>query len=273
MRPEPQLEELSAYLDQELTGLARQQLDAHLETCETCRRRLESLRQTVGAIQALPTEAPPRVFTIPAQREQPRRRFAPVFGWVGGATAAALVAIVVGIQLTHGLGSGSPATTAAQANSHAYLQAQPVPGAAGATSTDADRAFKAIETPFPHRAAPVSDPSYPARRIQLGTDSGTYSHGGTIRLQVLLEGAPTSTTDSKQAGLQLSLQRAGVGTALPSPVGVESYNGTPVFVGTYAVSALHLSGGPGTYTLMATWTIPDGSGVIYIAQLPIEITS
>ena len=85
--PEPQLEELSAYLDHELTGAARQELEAHLGECETCRRRLEALRHTVSMIQELPPEAPPRPFTIPAQRKQPRRT-GPVLGWLGGARSS-----------------------------------------------------------------------------------------------------------------------------------------------------------------------------------------
>jgi anti-sigma factor RsiW len=79
MAAEPQLEDLSAYLDQELTGTARQDLEAHLGTCETCRRRLAALRQTVSAVQGLPTEVPPRVFTIPPQRQQ--RTGAPGWAW------------------------------------------------------------------------------------------------------------------------------------------------------------------------------------------------
>ncbi|HYS01650.1 MAG TPA: zf-HC2 domain-containing protein, partial [Candidatus Eisenbacteria bacterium] len=115
MAAEPQLEELSAYLDQELTGTARQELEAHLETCETCRRRLAALRQTVWAVQALPTEAPPRVFTIPPQRQQ--RTGAPGWAWAGGALAAACLLVVVttiGLaNLPHG-GAGTASGPAMQ---------------------------------------------------------------------------------------------------------------------------------------------------------------
>ena len=92
MNTEPELEDLSAYLDKELTGTARQELEAHLQTCETCRRRLAALRQTVSAVQALPTEAPPRVFTIPPQRQQ--RRVATGWAWAGGALAAACLQLL-----------------------------------------------------------------------------------------------------------------------------------------------------------------------------------
>src|SRR2546421_11791028 len=110
--PEPLLEELSAYLDQELTGAARQELEPPRRGGEPCRRRLEALRHTVSMIQELPPEAPPRPFTIPAQRQQPRRT-GPVLGWLGGAAAAALVAIIAvnGLQNLHvPRGAGVPAT-------------------------------------------------------------------------------------------------------------------------------------------------------------------
>jgi anti-sigma factor RsiW len=45
MSSEPQLEDLSAYLDHELTGSARQDLESHLAGCETCRRRLDGFLQ------------------------------------------------------------------------------------------------------------------------------------------------------------------------------------------------------------------------------------
>src|SRR5438270_526736 len=143
--PEPQLEELSAYLDQELTDAARQELEAHLRECETC------------------------------------------------------------------------------------------------------------------------------RRLQLASDSARYDRGGTIRAEAILAGASAATADAGKAGLQLSLQRNGAGTVLPAPARLASSSGAPTFVGTYPVAGLPLPSGPGAYTLIASWTVPDGSGTILTAQLPIEI--
>ena len=268
---EPRLEELSAYLDHELTGAARQAIEVHLQACETCRRRLEALTRTVTAIHELPVEAPSRAFTIPAQREQPRR-LAPVFGWVGGATAAALLVVIVAVSLGHLPRGGASATSAGLALSQGGATQQYRGTAPGAAAMPNDQAFKAAG-PFPHQAPAVADPSNPARRIRLGSDAASYAGEGTITLQVILDGAPTATTDSAAAGLQLSLQRGGVGTALAAPVGLKSSNGPPVYIGTYRVSALRLPSGPGAYTLVATWTIPDGSGVLLVAQLPIDIRS
>src|SRR2546421_687545 len=195
--PEPRLEELSAYLDQELTGAARQELEAHLRECETCRRRLEALRHTVSMIQELPPEAPPRPFTIPAQRQQPRRT-----------------------------GPG------------------PAPG---------------------------TDPPNPTRPLRRASDSARYAPGGRTGVEAIRAGASAATADAGKAGLQLSLQRNGAGTVLPAPARLASSSGAPTFVGTYPVAGLPLPSGPGAYTLIASWTAPDGSGTILTAQLPIEI--
>jgi hypothetical protein len=63
-----------------------------------------------------------------------------------------------------------------------------------------------------------------------------------------------------------------VGVAL-NPVGVESWNGTPVFGGWYDLASLHLSEPrPGDYRLEATWVIPDGSGRVLQASVPVTVT-
>jgi len=265
--PEPRLEELSAYLDHELTGAARQEVESHLQACETCRRRLEALRQTVGAIQELPVEAPPRPFTIPAQREQPRRT-GPILGWLGGAAAAALLAVVVVAGLHNLHGPGGAALSAGPAGAPAARTQNYGSGAAPA----ADQAYGfSAGVQFSHRAAPVVDPRNTARRLQLASDSAAYAPGATIRVEVILGGSPVSTPDPARAGIQLSLMRNGAGTLLPAPARLASSSGAPTFVGSYPVAGLSLPYGPGSYDLVASWTVPDGSGTILTAQLPIEI--
>src|ERR671928_2189773 len=100
MRSEPQLEELSAYLDGELKLEARRELESHLDSCESCRHRLSSLRSTVGFIQGLPKEVPYRAFTIPAQRPRRRPSFVPL-AWASGAAAAMLMVVIVAGSLIH----------------------------------------------------------------------------------------------------------------------------------------------------------------------------
>ena len=127
------------------------------------------------------------------------------------------------------------------------------------------------EDPAGVAVAPVTDPRNPSRRLQLASDSARYDRGGTIRVEAILAGASAATADAGKAGLQLSLQRNGAGTVLPAPARLASSSGAPTFVGTYPVADLPLPSGPGAYTLIASWTVPDGSGTILTAQLPIEI--
>jgi anti-sigma factor RsiW len=65
------LAQLSAYLDEALGPADRAAIDAHLDTCASCRARLGELRATVSLIGALPDLAPtrrltPRVAPAPA---------------------------------------------------------------------------------------------------------------------------------------------------------------------------------------------------------------
>ncbi len=89
---------LSAYLDHQVTAGERARVDAHLATCAVCRAELESLRQTVALVRALPRVAVPRAFTLSEQKAGIRRPMAQP-GWFGGALrglgALAAVALVV----------------------------------------------------------------------------------------------------------------------------------------------------------------------------------
>ena len=54
---------LHAYLDGDLAWEARQRVREHVLTCETCRQRLESLRQAEYALRQIPTFSVPTDFT------------------------------------------------------------------------------------------------------------------------------------------------------------------------------------------------------------------
>jgi predicted anti-sigma-YlaC factor YlaD len=64
-------EQLSTYLDGQVSSEEHAQWDSHLQTCEQCRQGLASLRQTVALLHALPQPALPRSFVLsPAQTMQ-----------------------------------------------------------------------------------------------------------------------------------------------------------------------------------------------------------
>lgn len=268
MNAEPQLEELSAYLDHELTGSARQDLESHLAACETCRRRLDALKETVHAVRGLPLETPARTFTIPAQRRQ-APRWEPA-AWVGGLAAAAVLVVIVGINLPHG-GSGLPTLSS-------KTQQFQNPGAAGAGAGTAALSDRAPGVPFAAFAdrVTVSDPRDPVRQVTLSTDAASYRADGTLTVHVSVQGWTFATTPqaTSQAGISLYLIRGSSGAELTPYPRQTGSSGTAVsFSGSYPLNTLALAQPvAGAYRLLAIWTIPDGRGATVQAELPVQIT-
>ena len=270
---EPTLEELSAYLDHELDSATQARVADHVAGCDECRARLEGLRETVHAVRPLPTETPPRRFTIPEQRRQ-AWRWAPA-GWIGSAAVAVLL-IAVGIQNLH-LPAGPTATSGSSSAYRGGLANAPAtrsekgalaPLSAPAPST---QQFDAQSAGVATNAATVLDPSNGSRRLVLDTDKTSYATNGRMLVTVQLIGSPSTSLQSSDQGLTLTLVRNGQGVAL-RPVGVESWNGTPIFGGWYDLASFPLSAPrAGDYRLEATWLIPDGSGRVLQTSVAVRI--
>jgi anti-sigma factor RsiW len=62
-----QRETISAYVDDALAPHERADFERHLNTCATCQRELEALRQVRALLRRLPSPALPRSFTLPAE--------------------------------------------------------------------------------------------------------------------------------------------------------------------------------------------------------------
>jgi len=92
-----QVEQLSSYLDRQVSPAERATIDAHLQQCSECRAELESLRQTVAMLHSLPRVAVPRAFTL-SEAQAGIRRPAAAPGWFGGLArglgAVAAIAVV-----------------------------------------------------------------------------------------------------------------------------------------------------------------------------------
>ncbi|TME78816.1 MAG: hypothetical protein E6H90_03160 [Chloroflexi bacterium] len=269
---EPTLEELSALIDNELDAGAQARVAEHVAGCQECQARLDRLRQTAHAIRGLPMETPPRSFTIPAQRRQ-AWRWAPV-GWIGSA-AVALLLIAVGIQNLH-LPAGPTATgsTSTVSGGLAYGTAQGQKGAVAplAAPAPSTQQFDSQSRGSATNGATVVDPTNSSRRLVLDTDSTSYPATGRMRVTAQLIGSPSTSLNSANQGLTLTLVRNGLGVAL-NPVGVESWNGTPIFGGWYDLAGFPLSAPrAGDYRLEATWVIPDGSGRVLQTSVPIRLT-
>lgn len=272
MNAEPQLEELSAYLDHELTGSARQDLESHLAGCETCRRRLEALKETIHAVRALPLETPARTFTIPAQRRQ-AARWEPA-AWIGGLAAAAVLVVAVGLNLPHG--GAAPASSAAGLASTKQYGPESANAPAAGAATKADQARRALSQSFLSNRTGVGGGS---QGMAIGTDNTAYGPGGTIRVQLVLTGSSLKSTSTTDAGVQLLIVSTNAGTSgpgqtLPPLSGTVRADGTLDFEGAYAIARLGFSQRPvGPYRLIAIWTVPGGAGQVLVTEVPIYLTS
>jgi anti-sigma factor RsiW len=60
-------EQLSAFLDKQLSPPEQAVFDAHLASCQQCQSRLADLRLTVALVRALPQEEVPRSFVLPSR--------------------------------------------------------------------------------------------------------------------------------------------------------------------------------------------------------------
>jgi len=264
MATEPTLEQLSAYVDSELDAPVRAELEAHLETCASCRARLDGLRQTVNAIRSIPMETPPRAFTVPAQRRQ-SWRWAPV-GWIGG-TAAALLVIAVGVSQLHGLGGAG--STASSSNSGA-ARAAVAPLARpqlGAASQDHNNAYSA--TVAAAEQVTVSEPGRSGRSLTLSTDARSYAANGVLTLRVSTQGLSPDEARTVTIFLSRDLGAGGYAVRLAPPSSETTY--PMAFDASYAIPDMHLqSPQDGTYSLQVTVELSGGSSLI--AHLPIAIT-
>lgn len=84
-------EELSAYLDAELTSDELPAVITHLGSCPECRAELADLDRARTAVRALPGVEPPAFLTVSrAIDEDRRRRIWPAAAIVGGIAATAL---------------------------------------------------------------------------------------------------------------------------------------------------------------------------------------
>ena len=113
-------EKLSAYMDAELDGPGRREVDEHLKTCESCSHELQRMEAVWGLIAGIETPEPsaqlPGKITAGLSRaHEPaagRVAWRTLFGWPMNAAAA--LAVAVGIVLGFALGMFFNAGSAGQ---------------------------------------------------------------------------------------------------------------------------------------------------------------
>ena len=147
-------DQLSAYLDGEVTGPERDRLDAHLAGCPSCAAQKDAMSGVVKAVANLPrptmTAAEASAIRQAVLRQFPAGATAPAPGGHGGgwrrwltwkiyATAGAVALVVVGIA---GYATLRPAThSRPTARAALGLAPQPSPTDVGLTTPDEARAF------------------------------------------------------------------------------------------------------------------------------------
>ncbi len=196
-------EQLSAYLDDELSSRERRRVERHLATCRRCQWSLETLRKTVHWTMEMPTVPVPRNFTVPVRpavvprAQRTRRTERTERRWVApllqGATAVAAVLFlfsVLGEFLLSGLLPG--------ARNQALHQTTSAPA-------------------LPTKAAFLSAPTS-ATEPQIGLGGSAPQAEGTS----IPETGPTcGTSDSGQG-------------ACPVPTSLAASSGSPAAPGAYA---------------------------------------
>lgn len=97
--PEKELQQISAYLDDELSGRDRARLRERIEQDPTYRAALHALQQTRDLLRELPQVPPPRNFTLTPEMAgvQPRRSWFPS-RQLATVLTALLLAVVVGVD-------------------------------------------------------------------------------------------------------------------------------------------------------------------------------
>src|SRR5438067_7575023 len=150
---------LSAYLDNRLSGAERARVELHLRTCSACQADLQSLRYTTRILQAMPSLRAPRAFTLTSEqaaRARPRWQGNWIYRALQGATgvAALLLLLVVGLDL-FALSNTRAFTASAPAPSALRVATQVAPPAAADAATNESKAA----TIAPAGAAAVTAPS------------------------------------------------------------------------------------------------------------------
>ena len=172
------LEQLSAYLDGQLTRSTHTRLDYRIHSDPALAGALEELRQTRALLRSMPHRRAPRNFTLTAGMARirpPVPRLVPVFSWAS-AVAMLFFIFTLGAGLFGQLSLGG-ATVSMNAAAPRAFGAGPLPAAVAPPATAAP-ATAAPATVAPVVAAPAT--MLPATSAPLGGSSNTPTADQTV---------------------------------------------------------------------------------------------
>ena len=224
------IDQISAYIDNALGDAEREQVRAHLDTCNTCGPEYRELLATRQMLRALPVQVPPRVFTLTEEMVGARSRpsllsrlfdkaLAPRLA-TGSVLAFALLLVMLVSDLGLGSRSSAPAVSGLAEIPAAALKAEgeatedgsvnmSASEATATTAIAADVGAYQPTTEAQRNAVPQSTP--------LGDVTGGGAGGGTdvpqgTTVPAMPVSAPTPTEEKEPA------QQAANAAATPTAV-------------------------------------------------------
>ena len=246
MSTHPDPEQLSAYVDGELTGTDRDDLEQHLTGCSQCSATLRSLRATLADMRALPSPAPSEQESwalraaITKARRKPAERYR---RWVIAASGVAAVAVAVVVISTTGTSTKKPEAS----SSKGTLDAGPVLGAIPGLATPPTPSIEIDPRNYTSHSAKDLLASFlfavaaPAQVQSPSTSAGT-GHRGTSSAGSTQAQNGLATT-SQQSRYLPQIQRCerivlskDTGSARPIAYIVGRYDSTPAFFLIYTVT-------------------------------------
>ncbi len=284
---------LSAYLDKQVAADTRRRVESHLAGCAVCQAELESLRQTVMLLQALPRVPVPRAFTLSealAGIRRPGERPAWLGGLAGGLAAATAVLLVgvVAVSLLRPPTLIAPqpiAAVAPTAQPATLAPSRPTEGAALAVRPQATAALekpregvvpppavlekaapaaprpteapKSAPTPLPATSTPTRAPA-PTTESQLAAiapePSPTAAPGAAAAVAPALSPSPSPAASIADAGRSVA---PGMGAMPPAPTAT-----TTITINLPAGAGIAYTDG------QALWALDRESGARPLAQTP-----
>jgi putative zinc finger protein len=207
-------ETLSASIDDRLAPNDAAAVQAHLETCQACRERLEDLRSVVGLLRQLPLLEPPRVVWGPRLVADPpnvvRLRRVYTLARAGAAALAAVFVLSSAGALYEGATAPSTSSDAASALIARATQPATAPAAPPAAARVAPQAANPAQpVPAPQAARPSG------AAAQTGTTAPAAGAPGAAAANA--GGAARSAADSAEVAPNQTGAATGAG-GLPTQV-------------------------------------------------------
>jgi hypothetical protein len=203
-------EDLSAFLDGQLTPRDRARVQRHLKECADCRADLDALRHTVSLLRAVPVLKPPRSFVLPVtevkrQRQARRQRLAYVYLQAATAVATVLLVLVV---------SGDAVLRYAPAQPGARLSEAPPPATAVVLESAPVAGDSALPEPAPQTTQEPPAPIAAPTAQPLAAEAAT-------------EALPAPEQSPQALALEVGAEAADAGTATGTEIVPPQAEGTP----------------------------------------------